>query len=57
MFAEAASLTDDDVRILMYRLLVLEANDGIDTVLAFDVLQNTNLSLRATTVELVTVLQ
>ena len=57
MFAEAASLTDDDVRMLMYRLLVLEANDGIDTVLAFDVLQNTNLSLRATTVELVTVLQ
>jgi hypothetical protein len=42
---------------LIVRLLDLEANDGIDTVLAFDVLQKINLSFRATTVEFVTVLQ
>jgi hypothetical protein len=57
MFPEAESLTDEDVRMLIVRLLDLEANDGIDTVLAFDVLQKINLSFRATTVEFVTVLQ
>jgi hypothetical protein len=38
-FAVAESFNEVDVMILTYRLLVPEANDGIDTVLAFEVLQ------------------